>query len=290
MTTPTEDVPTDILHGAIPDVVLPSESVLELDGGPHAGAKDAGHPDGQSRIDRLLHAALKGLPPKPLDSASASLKKAYSEQMSACIALALGEELRLRGMKEARPSGPGGVGASGAERRLAGGIGAKKVDVTWATEESGLILACSVKTISFIDGKTKNYQKNLINRRGDLLIEAVTLHRRFPYAVLSAFLFLDKDSRHDGTARRRSTFDNAFPRLRLFTGRQDPSGRDEQYERLYLLLVDANKFAPSLECFHVSDATTSVALDDVFTELVDLVAERNFDLYEAVDGNVRKSS
>lgn len=242
-----------------------------------------------ARIDDLLLAALRGLPPKPGDDASAPTKKAYSEQMSAAIALALGEELRQRGMREARPSGPGGAGLSGAERRLAGGIGAKKVDVTWATEESGLILACSVKTISFRDGTTGNFQKNLVNRRGDLLIEAVTLHRRFPYAVLSGFLFLDKDAQHDGTARRRSTFENAFPRLRLFTGRQDPAGRDEQYERLYLLLVDANPFKPTLECYHVSDASRQVPLVDVFDELVDLVAERNFDLYESVAGKIRKT-
>lgn len=34
---------------------------------------------------------------------------------------------------------------SGAERRMSGGIGAKKVDVTWATEEGGLLLALSIK-------------------------------------------------------------------------------------------------------------------------------------------------
>ena len=68
---------------------------------------------------------------------------------------------RARGMDGARPAGPGEVGLSGAERRLAGGIGAKKVDVTWATEESGLILAVSVKTILFKDSRTQNFQKNL---------------------------------------------------------------------------------------------------------------------------------
>src|SRR3546814_5928739 len=74
---------------------------------------------------------------------------------------------------------------SGAERRMAGGIGAKKVDVTWATEESGLLLGISIKTINFRDVRTRNFQKSLTNRRGDMLIEAVTLHRRFPYAVLA---------------------------------------------------------------------------------------------------------
>jgi hypothetical protein len=242
-----------------------------------------------ARIDDSLLAALQLLPPKPPDNAGRAAKRLYSEQMSAAVALALGDELRYRGMREARPTGPGELGPTGAERRLAGGIGAKKVDVTWATEESGLLLGISVKTISFRDGKTKNFQKNLTNRRGDMLIEAVTLHRRFPYAVLGGLLFLDKDARSDGTKRRRSTFDNAFPRLRLFTGRSDPAGRDEQFERLYLLLVDANPFAPSLECFHVSDPSQPVSLDVALGELVQLVAERNFDLYEmAKTGNIRK--
>ena len=241
------------------------------------------------RIDDLLTAALKTLPPKPPDTAAQPAKRRYSELMSAAIALAFGEELRARGMPEARPSGPGEVGGSGAERRLAGGIGAKKVDVTWATEESGLLLGISVKTISFRDRTTRNFQKNLTNRRGDMLIEAVTLHRRFPYAVLMGLLFLDKDARTDGTPRRRSTFDNAFPRLRLFTGRSDPAGRDEQFERLYLLLVDANPFNPAVEAYHVSDPSTPVALDDMMREAIELVAERNFDLYEEDKaGNIRK--
>lgn len=243
-----------------------------------------------ARIDDLVLTALKGLPPKPADTAPQSQKKRYSEQLSAALALALAAELRHRGMTEARPAGPGELaGASGAERRLAGGIGAKKVDVTWATEESGLLLALSVKTISFRDSRTGNYQKNLTNRRGDMLIEAVTLHRRFPYAVLVGLLFLDKGARHDATARRRSTFDNAFPRLRLFTGRSDPAGRDEQFERLYLLMVDANPFTPSLECYEVSDPTTPVPLEDALNGVIEVVAERNFDLYEEDRaGNIRK--
>lgn len=241
-----------------------------------------------ARIDALLTAALKGLPPKPPDTAIQALKRRYSELMSAVIANALGEELRARGMEGARPAGPGE--GSGAERRLAGGIGAKKVDVTWATEESGLLLGISVKTISFRDQKTRNFQKNLTNRRGDMLIEAVTLHRRFPYAVLMGLLFLDREARADDTPKRRSTFENAFPRLRLFTGRGDPAGRDEQFERLYLLLVDANPYNPALEAYHVSDRSKPVALDDMMADVVELVAERNFDLYEEDKaGNIRKA-
>jgi hypothetical protein len=240
-------------------------------------------------IDDRLIAAVRSVGSKPANNTSRETKKNYNEALSAAVALAVADELRARGMSGARPSGPGEVGTSGAERRLAGGIGAKKVDVTWATEESGLILAVSIKTILFRDGKTKNYQKNLTNRRADLLNEAVTLHRRFPYAVLAAFLFFDVGAESDGTQRRKSTFLNSGPRLRLFTGRQDPAGRDEQYEKFYVLLADLNDTQPTVRAYEANDLTTEVRLSEAFDTLVALIGERNFDLYEGLDGRVRKA-
>lgn len=114
--------------------------------------------------------------------------------------------------------------------------------------------------------------------------------RRFPYAVLAGFLFLDHLAAEDGTHRRRSTFENAFPRLRLFTRRPDPAGREEQFERLYLLLVDSNRFAPEITAYEVNDATTPVDLNAAFDDLVTVLAERNFDLYEAPSiGMIRRT-
>jgi len=249
-----------------------------------------------ARIDDLIDRALRTLPAKPPESASAPAKKAYSERISQVIALAFADDLRHRGLREARPAPPGELGDSGAERRMAGGIGAKKVDVTWATEESGLLLAISIKSINFRDPRTQNFQKNLTNRRGDMLIEAVTLHRRFPYAVLAGFFFLDKDAENDGAAaddsraKRRSTFLNAHARLKIFTGRNDPAGRDEQYERFYLVLLDASSTKPTLRTFEVGRPTVDVSLANVFDELVTLVAERNPDFYESVDGKLAKAS
>lgn len=236
--------------------------------------------------DELLAAALKKVDAKPLPTSDRAIKKAYSEKLSQVIALAFAEELRNRGLTETLPAVPGDVTGSGAERRLAGGIGAKKVDVTWTTAESGLMLGASIKCISWADGRTKNYQKNLTNRRGDMLIEAVTLHRRFPYAVLAGFMFLDWEGQSDETITRRSTFDNAHHRLRLFTRRPDPSGREEQYERLYLCLLDANQFKPRWRITEVGSAGLDLELSAVFDELITLVAERNFDFYEAMDGKL----
>lgn len=171
---------------------------------------------------------------------------------------------------------------------MSGGIGAKKVDVTWATEQSGLQLAFSVKCMNFRDRRTKNFQKNLTNRRSDMLFESVTLHRRFPYAVLGGFFFLDKDAENDSSDTRHSTFHNAHRRLRLFTGRADPAGRDEQYERLYVALVEASPFQASARFFLAGEPERPVELDVVFNELLGLVAERNPDFYEWVDGNLHR--
>jgi hypothetical protein len=241
-----------------------------------------------ARIDNLVVAGLKTLGAKPADTAARATKQAYSQKVSNVIADAFAEEFRKRGLKGARPAPPGVVGGSGAERRMAGGLGAKKVDVTWATEESGLLVAISVKTINFVDRTTKNFQKNLTNRRGDMLFESVTLHRRFPYAVLGGFLFLDKGAASDSTAKRRSTFENAHLRFNLFTGRDDPAGRDEQYERLFIVLLDPNPFSPSYKVYAVGDSKKAVTLDAAFTELIELIARRNPDFHEAVGGDLKR--
>ena len=239
-------------------------------------------------IDLLFETALKAVGAKPPDNASREKKKRYSEQLSEKIAVACADELRNRGLVGARPAGPGVVGGSGAERRMAGGIGAKKVDVTWSTEESGLLLAISIKAISFRDNRSKNFQKNLVNRRGDMLMEGVTLHRRFPYAVLAGFMFFDRGAESDGTKLRRPTFENAHSRLRLFTGRSDPAGRDEQFEQLYLFLMDATPFKANISTYAVGDSTKTVTLESVFDGLVQQVADRNPDFYECVTGKLGK--
>lgn len=172
---------------------------------------------------------------------------------------------------------------------MSGGIGAKKVDVTWATEESGLLLGVSIKSISFRDTSTQNFQKNLTNRRGDMLFEAVTLHRRFPYAVLAGFFILDKEAAADQTDRRQSTFQNSHTRFRLFTGRSDPAGREEQYERLYIVLLDANQFDPEFLVYPVGQTDKPIPLENAIDELVALVAERDSDFYEVVDKKLKRT-
>lgn len=237
-------------------------------------------------VEDALRAALKQLGPKPRDDASRSTKGRYSERMSQVLAAVIADEFRKRNLSSARPAPPGVLGGSGAERRMSGGLGAKRVDVSWATEESGLLLGVSIKTINFRDQKTRNFQKNLTNRRGDMLFEAVTLHQRFPYAVLVGLLCLDSDAAHDGTDKRKSTFQNVHPRLRLFTGRNDPAGRNEQFERFFVALVKAEADPPEFRIFKIGDAAKEVAMEVLIEEALHMVAERNPDFYQVLDGRL----
>ena len=122
--------------------------------------------------------------------------------MSHVLAGAIAAAFEDAGLKGMQPTQDAAGNKIGQERRMAGGIGAKKVDVTCATAESGLLLGCSIKTINWRDKSSGTFQKNLTNRRGDLLFESVTLHRRFPYAALIGFFILDAGAEHDGSDRR----------------------------------------------------------------------------------------
>lgn len=57
-----------------------------------------------------------------------------------------------------------------------------------------------------------------------------------------------------------------------------------------MLLVDSNPFSPSVTCYEVNDQDKVVDLGTAFDELVELTAERNFDMYEATgDDTIRKA-
>src|SRR6266481_4757895 len=145
-------------------------------------------------IPQTISDAVRNAGIKPGDDEKQSAKKNYAERLSNEVARYLAARLRGLGLIGCLPDEK-----VGRERQFAGGIGAKKVDVSVATEEDGLILGVSVKSISFKDRTSGNFQKNLTNRRGDLLSEATTLHQRFPYAVIGGLFLFDEEAANDGT-------------------------------------------------------------------------------------------
>jgi hypothetical protein len=156
-----------------------------------------------------------------------SAKKRYSEVLSQHLAVQVAEGLRAIGFTHIRPlrGGPG-------EKAFQGGLGPKKVDVSYADERHGLLLAVSIKTIT-----SAPFGKNLKNRFSDLCTEAVTLHMRFPYSVVCALFAFPAAANEDVTpGRTLSTFARANKLLATISGRQEYTDPDEKFENVSMML------------------------------------------------------
>ena len=86
--------------------------------------------------------------------------------------------------------------------------------------------------------------------------------------------------------RRPSIFLNAHDRLRQFTGRDDPGGRDEQYERLYIVLLDASSSHANFDACRVGAPDTRIDAGEALDELLSLTAIRNPDFYRFETGRL----
>src|SRR3712207_6642712 len=83
-------------------------------------------------------------------------KKRYSEVLSQHLAREVATGLRAIGFE----------GTKSGEKAFQGGLGPKRVDVSYADEQHGLLLAVSIKTIT-----SEPFGKNLKNRFYDLCPE-----------------------------------------------------------------------------------------------------------------------
>ncbi|MEW6568462.1 MAG: hypothetical protein AB1449_09930 [Chloroflexota bacterium] len=165
--------------------------------------------------------------PLPPESALQATKKRFSEVLSSYLAREVAQGLRDQGFSGMKPprEGPG-------ERAFQGGLGPKKVDVSYADEQHGLLLAVSIKTINFAP-----FGKNLKNRFSDVLSEAITLHMRFPYSVVCAlFAFPAAADADVTTGRSISTFRRATKLLGTVAGRDQYTDPGEKFEHIALLL------------------------------------------------------
>ena len=154
-------------------------------------------------------------------------KKRYSELLSQKLAQEVAAGLRAIGFPNVKPM-PGGVG----EKAFQGGLGPKRVDVSYADERHGLILAVSIKTIT-----SEPFGKNLKNRFYDLCPEGITLHLRFPYSVVCALFCFPSAANEDLTpARKVSTFERCAKLLATISGRQEYTDPGEKFENVTMML------------------------------------------------------
>jgi len=138
------------------------------------------------------------------------------------------------------------------ERAFQGGLGPKKVDVSYADERHGLLLAVSVKTIT-----SAPFGKNLKNRFADLCTEAITLHMRFPYSVVCALFVFPAMADADVTPSRAiSTFQRAMKLFATIGGREEYTDPGEKFESITMMLFQPVTEAAPSAWIRLFDATS----------------------------------
>ncbi|MFC7360957.1 hypothetical protein [Nocardioides astragali] len=185
-----------------------------------------------------------------------SLKKNWAQKFSNALATTVANGLRVYYPKALITPEPDG---SKQEYTVGGKVDRKKTDVAVIDDMAGLIAGVSIKTLTFRDThqdpKTKErsigrYQRNVKRNDMELRDEADTLHRRQPFAVLTALMFLPEDGCWDGV-NGHSSFAHIVFTLRKRTGRDSPEGRFDLFENVYVGLID---FDGNVRFFDVRDA------------------------------------
>jgi hypothetical protein len=184
--------------------------------------------------------ALEAASPRP-DAlvASPQEKIRYAVDFAAAIAEGIAGDLR---------SVFPGITAS--PKRAAGSVkGPKQLDVNYSTQQLGLGLGISLKSVHLRDAKTDRktkrkslgrYTHNMKRNEEELRVEATGYHKRQPYAVMVAGLFLPFESCDDAKGENVSSFASWVRHLRPYCGRLAPSDDSDRFEKIYLALYEAN--------------------------------------------------
>lgn len=195
----------------------------------------------RQEIVRLTELILGQLDALGLDERSRSFievgrgeKKNYAQRLSTNIAQKVADALRPR-FRSILPTADG----LRQESRSMGAGGLKKLDVNYSTTEMGLGLGISIKTINFRDEKTRRYTKNVKRVDGELRAEAQDYHRRQPFAVLAALVFMPVDATIDGSNDRSSLW-HAWEVFSARAKRAGPDDEQGRFERLWIGLYETD--------------------------------------------------
>lgn len=239
-----------------------------------------------------LYPALKaaGLPKPPLvDPDNKDLqsdKKNWAQRFSNALAVTIADRLRPKYPKaRVTPRRDG----TGQEFSIGGKIDRKKTDVGVWDDSAGLVTGVSIKTYTFRDAtparngreaKIGRYVKNVKRNDMELQAEADVLHRRQPFAVLTALFFMNLDACWDGVSGQ-SSFAHAVFTLRKRAGRSRPDGRFDLFERVFVGLFDDDgtvrffdvRQAPRLN--QPPPSSETISLDELIEMIEDAVVIRN---------------
>lgn len=215
-------------------------------------------------------------------------KKNWAQAFSNALALTMADALRPK-YKKARVT-PFANG-KGNEFTVGGKVDRKRTDVGVWDDAAGLVAGISIKTYTFRDThKPKDkpryegrYVRNIKRNDMELRDEADVLHRRQPYALLTAAIFMNEDACWDaGKKGGQSSFASAVFTFRKRTGRSSPESRFDLFEMVYIGLLDQATGAARF--FDVRDApplnqpppaSATIGLDELVEKIDAEVIFRN---------------
>lgn len=172
---------------------------------------------------QALAAVLAAAAPRPVQSDAVGPKNQYAVRFADAMASRIADDLfeRLENI-------------TATTKRDAGAArGAKQLDVNFSTPRLGLALGISLKSVHLRDIKgAQRYTHNMKRNEEELRIEASGYHKRQPYAVMIAVLFLPFDSAEDGKRDNPSSFGSWVRHLRPYTGRQSHEDEIDKFEKI----------------------------------------------------------
>ncbi len=139
-------------------------------------------------------------------------------------------------------------------KRTAGSArGKKQLDINFSTPRLGLALGISLKSVHLRDVQgAARYTHNMKRNEEELRIEASGYHKRQPYAVMIAVLFLPFDSADDGKKDNPSSLGSWVRHLRPYAGRENPKDEIDRFEKIYIALYEPD--GTDLRFFDVQEA------------------------------------
>ena len=155
-----------------------------------------------------------------------STRKNYTEQLSRRFTDASAKELRRLGLSSVVVPG------HGRDKQFMGGYASKGVDAYLSDEKHGLLISSGTKGILY------NVAKNLKNRYRDMVMEALELHKRFPYAVCAHLLFLSASEVARANQRFGSVLAEALTLMGNVSGRERPDDPPELYEVVGIMTLE----------------------------------------------------
>lgn len=192
---------------------------------------------------------------------SGAEKKNYTEKVSALLTELVAARLRELGLREARAP------QRGRDKQFMGGYGTKGVDVYLSDEKHGLMLSSGTKGLLF------DVRKNLKNRYRDMVMEALELHKRFPFAVCGHLFFLGRSDAMKSSRAFDTVLGEAVVLLKGITGRVRPDDSAELYEAMGILLIEPGD--PSSVDLRPKGVPDHLTAEKYVERLVDAFRQRN---------------